>query len=198
MTQPGNIRGTGMVRSRGSAIAGFLVLANLSGLCALANLGTPMFRVPLPSFSNEDLIGTWHLEYAPTRIDELTIGVDGQYIQTYFEGDPPTYEYISEPHHWILEPHEDGIIRLLLEGGHYYSAGSDFFITDGRDVIPPFVYYDPFSRTLIQMEDQLALTVVLLRNGELALNQMWTSSDRGFPILGGSREYFTRVATPAP
>ena len=101
------------------------------------------------------------------------------------------------------------MVRIHLYGARYYLAGIELAETNGRRELKnpcltrtdcswglePREFYDPFIDELVQMVDELILDVRVDGSGNLVLHHMWTSSDRGFALIGGNEEIFFRTAS---
>jgi len=163
------------------------------------------FQAPPVSLQMKDLEGTWEVQYYKDSRDVLILRGDGVYKQLYQKTADPPYRFETPWKPWSLEPQSGGGFRVHLEGGRYYLAGIRIAELDGMgdpcgDSLPecgwsklPRPFYDPYAREWIEMVNELVLTVVSDRKGNLLLHQMWTTSDAGFPLIGGEKEYFRRV-----
>jgi len=58
--------------------------------------------------------------------------------------------------------------------------------------LQPQLFYDPFADELTQMVDELILVVQVDAKGDFILHHLWTSSDRGFLLIGEDREFFQK------
>jgi hypothetical protein len=155
------------------------------------------------TFSEDDLIGKWEIDYgsiAPdfgSRVtDSIIINPDGTFQQFYYEPTTPEYRFQVNGEGWSLDRLPDGRVRLILPGGRYFPRGNKFSENNGEELGRPFGFIDPFSNDIVYMEDNLTLTVVKTRSGEYLLYHMWTSPDSGFAILDCSSEYFKRTDAP--
>lgn len=167
-------------------LIGLLVLCGFI-LCRVCTfLDTPPFTVPDNEVTEEDIIGTWTVEYGEGR-EKITFFPEGKYQQVY-EDNKQNYFYTSNIYNWYIEITEEGLYYLHLEGGRYYLAGISYFENDGWGRS----FYDPFAKKIIQPDNELILVVVNDKSKNLILHQLWTSPDRGFPILDKDEEYFKR------
>jgi len=153
----------------------------------------------------KDLEGTWEVQYYKDSRDVLILRGDGVYKQLYQETGDLQYRFETPWNPWSLEPQSGGGFRVHLEGGRYYLDEIWIAELDGMDdpcgsalqecerSKLPRSFYDPYAREWIEMVNELVLTVVSDRRGDLLLHQMWTTSDAGFPLIGGEKEYFRRV-----
>lgn len=170
-------------------------------LCSQAdNFTTPA------SVKMSDLQGVWVAQYGAGTNDTLTLKPDGTFRQV-FEKSREKYVYDSGWNQWNLEKLPKGIARLHLQGGRYYLAGISKGENDGK--IPciendctleglPDMFYDPFADEVVSMVNELLLVVQLDSTNSLILHHVWTSSDRGFVLIGGNMEIFYRQTTSLP
>jgi hypothetical protein len=168
---------------------------------------------PPETFQESDLVGTWRASYSTSDgVDTLILRADGTFKQTYASR---SEDYVFETpwNEWWVEYFPDGRVRVRLEGARYYYAGIEIAEEEGigppippdqpdsktsDKAPPPFPFYDPFARYtddwtvyLVEMVGELVLNVRLLPSEELALANMWYSSDIGF----GDSQLFRRVET---
>lgn len=183
-----------------------LLFAMLVSLPA-ASCAAPFLPPPV-SLQERDLVGAWETDCGKRCAERIVLRSDGTFRQMY--RDPRVEDYVSETssNRWWLEHLAEGRVRLHLEGGRYYREGVEFARLGGRrfpapaefpdfwgkEGPPPVAFYDPIAHDHLQMLDELVLNVRSTRSGELLLLHMWTSSDRGFALLGANAEIFRRVA----
>ena len=174
-------------------------------IATLVCVRTNQFTNP-SSLKMSDLEGVWVAHYASGMNDILTLKADGTFRQV-FENSREKYVYDSGWNQWTLEELPKGIVRLHLKGGRYYLAGISFGENDGK--IPcigndctlegwPRGFHDPFADEIVYMVDELLLVVQIDSTNGLILHHMWTSSDRGFLVIGGDREIFFRETNVTP
>jgi len=148
----------------------------------------PHFEIPGP-IQASDLTGIWEITYSDSGHDVLVINGDGTYCQHY-SNSKQVYEYSSSWLPWQMSELPSGEIRLQMGSGRYFLNGALYYEDWGGN---PDELYDPFEKDSLRSKDDLPLVVVRNRKGELLLYHLWTSSDRGFPIIGGENEYFRRA-----
>jgi hypothetical protein len=180
-------------------IMGILILFSTgTAACAAA------YKNPPKSLQKSDLVGVWQTKYGKNEVDTITIGGDGSYQQKYINED---WNYIYETgwRSWRLENRPDGSIYVHFSGGRYYLEGirrgeldgrGDFCPPDCNSGFDPFPFYDPYANVDIEMVNELVLSVRADTRGNIVFHHMWTSSDEGFPIIGGGTEIFRRVDIP--
>ena len=88
--------------------------------------------------------------------------------------------------------------RYYLEG--IYRAERDGMGDPCPDELPdcvwdksPFYFYDPIARETVYMIGELVLNIRSDSSGEIIMQHMWTSSDRGFPLIGAQSEIFKKI-----
>jgi hypothetical protein len=162
---------------------------------------------PAGSVAETDLAGIWTANYGDGLSDRLELQANGLYRQEYAEANGD-YRFDSGWRTWSLDTDEDGITRVHLDGARYFLEGTERAEADGlidpknpcltpTDCdwgLRPFPFYDPFSGELMHMVGELVLIVRADSRGQLILHHVWTSADGGFPIIGGDREVFKRIA----
>ncbi len=170
--------------------------------------GDISYSNPPPTFQDTDLVGVWEAHYG-IGIDNLTIRADGTFKQVYRDYTVEGYVYETSWNKWWVERFSDGRVWVHLQGARYYLDGIMMAELDGKDYPgpedqpdfwgktgpPPFPFYDPFGKRPLYMVGELVLNVRCDSSGEIILHHMWTSSDRGFAIIGGDVEVFRRVET---
>jgi hypothetical protein len=163
------------------------VIVCISILCLVLSMKIKdaSFLNPPDSFDKSELYGIWEASYGNDK-DRLTIFEDGLFEQEYNQ--QPDYQYKSGKNSWHLEKFSDARIQIHLVSAHYYLAGASYFENNGwgRQL------YDPFSKSLIKMENELILAVVYKQSGQLVLHHMLLGPDEGFPIFA-SGYYFQRI-----
>ena len=165
---------------------------------------TSDFLNPPVDVEISELEGTWVAEYGSGVRDTVTIKSDGTFKQV-FENHKKNYIYDSGWQKWTLQQVSKDFTYLHLNGGRYYIEGIPIGEAQGKKNLErpclgndctwglsPRVFYDPFTDTTTQMVDELILVPVKDKNG-LILHHIWTSSDRGFAIIGRNREVFYKV-----
>jgi hypothetical protein len=168
---------------------------------------SPKYTNPPQSLQDLDLVGTWQTSYEEGRVDTIIIEANGIYRQKYIDKNT-NYVYETDWNSWRIENNPNGSIYIHFSGGRYYLAGIRIAELNGKgDPCPsdlpdcisgnnPRIFYDPYSKSNVEMLNELVLTVRTDSHGNFVLNHMWTSSDRGFAILGGETEIFHRVDIP--
>ncbi len=144
----------------------------------------PGFGNPPFDLEEADLVGTWEAHYSKQRIDRLQLKADGTFKQTYEERTGKGYIFETPWNEWELERIPGGLMRVHLKGARYFLA-SPAAQAGGL--------YDPFAREFLHPVEELVLAVRMDSDGELILYHMWTSTDRGFALFGGEKEFFRRV-----
>jgi hypothetical protein len=138
------------------------------------------------------LEGVWEAQYG-VGTDKIILKEDGRFKQIYQDHIDQNYIFETPWNNWHIERMSNGFTRIHLEGGRYYLAGNDFADIEGKKVFGTSSLYDPFSQGFVTIEDELILVVVQDQTGELILHHLWTSSDRGFALFGGTKEVFYKV-----
>ena len=156
-----------------------------------------------------DLVGVWEASYGRNRTDRLIIKEDGTYKQT-FEDRETNYAFETDWNPWRLEELPDGRVYIHFDEGRYYPAGVRIAELDGMgDPCPtnlpdcisgnnPRPFYDPYTKDSIEMLKQLVLTIRVDSRGEPFFHHMWTSTDRGFALLGGRTDVYRRIDDHIP
>lgn len=144
------------------------------------------FSSPTTTFNQRELFGTWEARYGSNQ-DFISINEDGFFKQKYIGEN--NYIFLSDKNKWSLEYFPDGRIRLHLAGARYYYAGVSFFEYNTTNLI----LYDPFSKTVVDLKDELILTLVYKNSGQLILHQMLRGPDEGFPIFDTGNQYFQKM-----
>jgi hypothetical protein len=185
-----------------------LVLTMTAARCGVQS-GRP-FSNPPATFQEFDLVGIWETDYWGTGVDRLIIKADGTFKQIYQDRKVEDYAYKTPWNEWWVERLPDGRVWVHLQGARYYLAGiriaereglhdpgpedqPDFW---GEAGPPPRSFYDPFGKEFLEMVGKLVINVRSDSSGKTLLHHMWTSSDRGFAIIGGEAEVFRRVEEP--
>jgi hypothetical protein len=176
----------------------WLVISIILSACAES------YENPPPEITETDLIGSWEVNYSENRTERIILNSDGTYIQIY-NNTQNNYQYESNGNKWWLEHFPDGNVYIHLEYGRYYLAGERIAELNGRkDSCPldfpnchwetePRIFYDPYVKDTVEMVDELLLTIRIDQSENIFLHHMWTSSDRGFAIIGGQSELFRMV-----
>jgi hypothetical protein len=157
-----------------------------------------------------DLEGDWQANYTSGVTDKLTLRSNGTFKQV-FEDFQKDYVFDSGWSNWTVEQSSKGLVRLRLQGGRYYLEGITLAETNGRKNpnnpcldgdctwgFEPRIFYDPFSDEVVHMVDELLLLSLIDSTGKLILHHIWTSSDRGFALIGGDKEIFYEQHTKLP
>jgi hypothetical protein len=157
-----------------------------------------------------DLEGEWQANYASGVTDKLVFRSNGTFRQV-FEDVQKGYVFDSSWNDWTIEQSSKGFARLRLQGGRYYLEGITLAETNGRKnpINPcldgdcswgfePRIFYDPFSDEVVHMVDELLLLPFSDSKGKIILHHIWTSSDRGFALIGGEKEIFNKLQTDLP
>jgi len=177
-------------------------------LVALITSCEAPYSNPPTTFQDLDLVGTWKAHYMEWGIDQLVFREDRKFKQIYRDNLMKGYVYETPWNKWWVERLPDGRVRVHLQGARYYLAGIERAERDGwGDPCPkelpdcgwdriPYLYYDPFGKESVDMVGKLILNVRVDFSGEILLHHMWTSSGRGFAIIGGEAEEFRRIKTP--
>jgi len=167
---------------------------------------TESYDNPPSGLAESDLIGSWVANYSETRSERLILMADGTYTQIYTDS-RDSYRYENTGNLWWLELFSNGNVYIHLEDGRYYLAGETIAELYGRnEPCPPDfpnclwnnqprIFYDPYANESIEMVDELLLTIRIDQNENIIFHHMWTSSDRGFAIIGGQSELFRMVDT---
>jgi hypothetical protein len=166
---------------------------------------TSQFVNPPKEFDETDLMGTWIANYSEGRIDTIHFQADGTYKQIY-ENSNINYKFETGWDNWEIEIFPDGRIWLYLQDGRFYKAGErigelagqgDPCPTEHPDCIHgnyPRSFYDPYdTQYSTEMVDRLVLAVRATPEGDIILHHMWTTTDRGFAIIGGEKEIFQKL-----
>lgn len=183
-----------------------LLFLALLVLFPAASCAAPFLPPPV-SLQERDLVGAWQTHCGKRCAERIILRSDGTFQQSYRNLREEDYVAETSSNRWWLERLGDGQIRLHLDGGRYYREGIEFAKLGGREFPgptelpnlwgiegPPAVaFYDPIAHDYLEMVDELVLNVRTTRSGELQLLHMWTSSDRGYAILGANAEIFHRV-----
>lgn len=159
---------------------------------------------PESSFRDTDLVGTWTAAYPGGGIDRLIIAADGTFRQVYQDGAQKNYIFESPRSSWWTERLSTGLLRLHLKGARYYLDGTRVAERNGRGWCSstevdcrrdrePYPFYDPFAHATVYMMDELVLEIRQTSRGDLILHHLWSSSDRGFALIGGESEIYRRV-----
>ena len=144
------------------------------------------YQNPAPNMVESDFVGTWEANYLNYGHDKLAFYPDGTFEQFYdiqYSG----YTFQSPQNKYRLEKLPTGEIRLHLAGGRYFLAG------ESPDQYNVYELYDPFVGITVIVDGDLILQVRMRPSGEIILHHLWTSSDRGFALIGGNTEYFRRT-----
>jgi hypothetical protein len=179
-------------------VIGILILIS-TGIVACA----PSYKNPPQSLQKSDLVGTWQTKYRKNEVDTITIRENGTYQQKYINKDI-NYVFETGSRSWWLENRPDGSIYAHFSGGRYYLEGIETAEMDGKNIFcsspshdcNPWQFYDPYANVDIEMVNELVLTIRVDTRGEIVFHHLWTSSDRGFAIIGGETEIFRRVSIP--
>jgi hypothetical protein len=176
-----------------------IILALIGSAC------TSTISNPTSEFLKKDIIATWEANYGKGITDTLVIRSDGTYKQLY-EDLNTGYKFETEWNHWKIKRFSDGRVWLYLDGGRYYVSGERIGELDGKgDPCPeeypncihgktPRTFYDPNETNFsLEMLDRLVLTVRVSSKQTIILHHMWTTTDRGFGILGNNKEFFTKI-----
>lgn len=189
----------------------FTLLITLSVLSiVLVSCGEP-YGAPVNVVQKADLLGTWIAHYGTGTTDTILLK-DTTTFQQRFTDTNQNYIYESNWNKWELEYLSNGLYRVYLYGARYYLAGIEVAETDGRRDpknpcltptdcswgVEPRQFYDPYTQGLVQMVGELILDVRVDASGNLILHHMWTSSDRGFALIGGDQEIFYRTELLSP
>jgi hypothetical protein len=162
------------------------------------------YKDPPATISAEDLTGIWVARY-PSGTDELQLTEDGTFRQCYRHSDTSQCSFDTPWTQFSIEPLPDGRVYIHLPGARYFLAGERIAELDGQEdpcplpdcPIPsgqPRTFFDPVGHDTVEMPGELLLNIRATSHGELALLHMWTSSDRGFAIIGGDHEEFRKAA----
>lgn len=167
----------------------------------------PFFNPPL-SLDESLLVGTWKTEYMEWGSDMLEIKSDGTFRQTYKDNNLDDGNYIFESawNGWWIEQFADGSAYLHLEGAKYFLQGVSFAeklggysipcedindtLCEGEMVPVPFRAYDWINEKFVDMNKELILNIRVDSSNNIILLHLWSSSDRGFPLIGGEAEIF--------
>ena len=147
----------------------------------------PSFENPPLDLEEADLVGTWEAQYSKQSADRIQLKGDGTFKQTYEERTEKGYVFETPWNEWELEQLPGGLMRVRLKGARYFLASP---------ATQPGGLYDPFAEEFLHPVEELVLGVRMNSDGELILHHMWTSSDRGFALFGGEKEFFRRVEDP--
>ena len=165
----------------------------LSGLtCSKAG----RFTNPEEGLQKSDLIGTWETSYTPRETDQIRIREDGKCRQIYRDTGE-NYYFDTGWKECYLDTFVDGRVWLYVERGRYYVSGEDFAEGDGSGYFENGLSYpftDPYNFDAdTNMVNRLVVTVRMDNRGEIVFHHLWTSTDRGFALIGGESEIFRRV-----
>jgi hypothetical protein len=173
-------------------------------LSALHCLQAP-YSAPPTDLGAEDLAGTWETSYG-TGVDRLILRTGGTFRQVFerrVAGILTDYAYETPWNEWRVERFSDGRVQVHMQGARYYLDGVRFAELDGTHFggsefwgggsRPPYSFYDPFAQETVYMIGELILNVRADSTAQLLLHHMWSSSDRGFVVLGCEQEQFRRV-----
>ena len=162
---------------------------------------------PSVAFQESDLVGTWETRYWERGVDRLIFRADGTFKQVYRDRTVKDYVYETPWNKWWVERFPDGRVQVHLQGARYYNDGIRVAELNGRGYPCPaefpdcswkdrMSFYDPIAKEGLYMVGKLVLNVRNDSSGKILLHHMWTSSDRGFAIIGGEAEVFRRVEEP--
>jgi hypothetical protein len=168
------------------------------------------FMNPPVTISEDDLLGTWQTEYMEWGSDIITINRDGSFKQVYEDKhiEDGKFEYKSPRNSWWIEKLSDGRVYLHLKGGKYYLNGVSFAkrVDTGDSICIddsplcanatrlPLYLYDWIGDDFVRVEGELILNIRATQSGEIVLLHLWSSSDKGFPLIGGDSEIFRRTS----
>jgi hypothetical protein len=166
---------------------------------------------PPQTISANDLTGTWVAHYGSGITGTIYLKDNGTFKQIYQDiGHDYHHDYHFETtwNSWelVLLPN---VVRIRLQGARYYLEGEEVAENNGigdpachSDIpadcagwLQPWEFYDPYTEDLVQMVNILLLDVRVDESGNLILHHLWTSSDRGFAIIGGDEEIFYRTTS---
>lgn len=165
-----------------------------------------VYKSPPNDMDVASVVGSWTTKYTSYQVDTIVINDDETFTQQ-FEDSRISYLFETTGE-WYLQHFPDGSIYLHLLSGRYYVEGIKRAEQDGRDLPctqefsdcwwenDPFLFYDPYRDSFVEMLDQLILTIRADRLGDIVLHHLWTSSDRGFTLIGGEDEIFRRIEGP--
>jgi hypothetical protein len=153
------------------------------------------FLNPSDRLANEDLVGTWRSAYLFWGVDTITLRQDGTFKQFYRDKYVNSGNFVFETswNPWWLERLSDGRVYLHLKGARYFLDGvslSEKFSTKS------FYFYDWIGDDLVKMTGELILNVRIDEEGNILLVHLWSSSDQGFPLIGGDSQIFKEVNSP--
>jgi hypothetical protein len=195
-------------------LAGVLTLCLLCIILLVPNIELLLdvpFSIPSESFRAEDLVGTWRVSYMEWGTDTIVIRPDGSYKQIYKEKHGDNYTFESPWNKWFLEKLKDGGFYIHFVDGKYFMDGKEFAIISGGTDLPcadgdflckvnikiPFTLYDWTRNEFVDSTNELILNVrVDPHNNETLLFHLWSSPDRGFPLIGGKSEFFQKDDSP--
>lgn len=157
---------------------------------------------PSANIQMSDLEGEWQAQYGSGVTDKLILRSDGTFREV-FEDVKKNYVFDSGWNNWTIEKSSKELARLRFQAGRYYLEGITLAETNGRKNpkspcldgdcswgLEPRIFYDPFSDEVVNMVDELLLVPLIDSNGKIILHHIWTSSDRGFALIGGDKEIF--------
>ena len=132
--------------------------------------------------------------YGKDITDTITIREDGKY-QQFYENKNTNYRYKTSWDLVRIENLSNRGVYIHLEHGRYYSAGEEIAELDGMGIPSPKelpnCYFGTHPRVSliltrddVEMMNELILTNRKKPNGEIISHHMWTSSDRGFAVIG--------------
>jgi hypothetical protein len=184
-----------------------LLIIRLAFCLLLVSCSEPLGG-PTTPVQISDLTGTWVAHYGEDTTDTIVLKDDGTFRQVYQDVNK-NYIFETTWNEWNLDQLPSGVIRIHLHGARYYLEGIIIAEKDGRKDpenpcltpddctwgLEPLLFYDPYAHELVEMLDELLLDVRADKSGNLLLHHLWTSSDRGFAIIGGKQELFFR-STP--
>lgn len=198
-----------------------VILGFLSLVCGLATSPVkrglslaseaPFFNPP-DSFRESLLVGTWYTSYMEWGEETLIIRPDGTFRQIYHNhANNGDFSFETPWNRWWVERLPDGRMYLHLMGAKYFLQGPSFAdklsngylipcpqerarACDDDKVQIPFYAYDWIGGEYIPMAGELILNIRVDSSGRIILVHMWSSSDGGFPIIGGESEIFRKMS----